>query len=146
MSGLKQGDAFPEGVIFQYVAPSGDTDLTVCGISGPYDASKGISPSLPSSSPNPETNPLLPPEFKDKKVVLVAVPGAFTPTCQVSHVTSYIKNLDKLKAAGVDQVIFIASNDAWVMAAWGKANGITDDSIVRAPFLARGGESVANGW
>lgn len=109
MSGLKQGDAFPEGVTFQYVAPSGDTDLTVCGMPGPYDASK---------------------EFKDKKVVLVAVPGAFTPTCQVSHVTSYIKNLDKLKAAGVDQVIFIASNDAWVMAAWGKANGIKDDSIL----------------
>jgi len=72
-----------------------------------------------------------PPEFKNKKVVLVAVPGAFTPTCQVQHVPSYINNLDKLKEAGVDQVIVIASNDQWVMAAWAKANGIKDDSIVR---------------
>ena len=58
------------------------------------------------------------------------MPGAFTPTCQEQHVTSYLANLDKLKAAGVDRVIFIASNDHWVMAAWGKANGVKDDSIV----------------
>lgn len=43
---------------------------------------------------------------------------------------SYIKNKDKLKAKGVDQVVFIASNDHWVMSAWGKANGVKDDYIV----------------
>lgn len=61
----------------------------------------------------------------------MAVPGAFTPTCQEQHITSYTENLDKLKAKGVDQVIFIAMNDWWVMAAWAKANGIKDESIVR---------------
>jgi alkyl hydroperoxide reductase 1 len=64
----------------------------------------------------------------------VAVPGAFTPTCQEQHITSYLGNLDKLKAKGVDSVVFIASNDAFVMSAWGKANGIKDDSIVSEPL------------
>lgn len=70
------------------------------------------------------------PEFKKKKVILVAVPGAFTPTCQVSHVPSYLDNADKLKSKGVDQVVFIASNDPFVMSAWGKANGVKDDFVV----------------
>lgn len=69
-------------------------------------------------------------EFKKKKVILVAVPGAFTPTCQVSHVPSYLNNAEELKKKGVDQVIFIASNDQWVMSAWGKANGVKDDFVV----------------
>jgi alkyl hydroperoxide reductase 1 len=69
-------------------------------------------------------------EFKNKKVVIVAVPGAFTPTCQASHLPSYINNKEKLKAQGVDQVVVIAFNDAWVMSAWGKANGISDDFFV----------------
>lgn len=69
-------------------------------------------------------------EFKKKKVVLVAVPGAFTPTCQVSHVPSYLNNVEQLKGKGVDQVIFIASNDQFVMSAWGKANGVKDDDFV----------------
>jgi alkyl hydroperoxide reductase 1 len=60
----------------------------------------------------------------------VAVPGAFTPTCQEQHITSYLSHLGDLKAKGVDSVIFIASNDAFVMSAWGKANGISDESIV----------------
>lgn len=60
----------------------------------------------------------------------MAVPGAFTPTCQEQHLTSYLAHLDDLKAKGVDQVIFIASNDAWVMSAWGKANGVNDEKIV----------------
>jgi len=69
-------------------------------------------------------------EFSSKKVVLVSVPGAFTPTCQEQHVVSYIQNLDKLKAKGIDQVVFIAYNDQWVMSAWGRANGVTTDDIV----------------
>lgn len=73
-------------------------------------------------------------EFQDKKVVLVAVPGAFTPTCQEQHITSYLAKLDELKAKGVDTVIFIAYNDAFVMSAWGKANGIKDESIVSSSF------------
>ena len=45
---------------------------------------------------------------------------------------SYLANLEKFKAKGVDQIIVIASNDAFVMSAWGKANGVKDDSIVSA--------------
>lgn len=73
-----------------------------------------------------------PTEFKNKKVVLVSTPGAFTPTCHVSHVPSYLKNIDQLKAKGVDQVIVIAANDAFVMSAWSKANNVKDDYLVRS--------------
>ena len=45
---------------------------------------------------------------------------------------SYIADLDKIKAKGVDEVVIVASNDAFVMSAWGKANGVLDDSIVSA--------------
>jgi peroxiredoxin len=69
-------------------------------------------------------------EVKNKKVVIVAVPGAFTPTCQASHLPGFIQNIDALKAKGVDQVIVIASNDPYVMSAWGKANYTKDDFIV----------------
>lgn len=65
-----------------------------------------------------------------KKIVIVAVPGAFTPTCQESHLPSYVDKAESLKAKGVDKVIIIASNDPWVMAAWAKANKITSDFIV----------------
>jgi peroxiredoxin len=75
----------------------------------------------------------------------VAVPGAFTPTCQEQHITSYLGNLDKLKAKGVDSVVFIASNDAFVMSAWGKANGIKDDSIVSEPLSLHFPISVSYG-
>jgi len=65
------------------------------------------------------------------------VPGAFTPTCQAYHLPSYIAKIDQLRAKGVDQVICIGYNDVWVMSAWGKANGITDDSIVGRHVLYR---------
>ena len=58
-----------------------------------------------------------------KKVVLFAVPGAFTPTCHAKHVPSYLEHLDALKAKGVDTVACVAVNDAFVLDAWGKAVG-----------------------
>jgi peroxiredoxin len=58
-----------------------------------------------------------------KKVVLFAVPGAFTPTCHAKHVPSYLEHLDALKAKGVDAVACIAVNDAFVLDAWGKSVG-----------------------
>lgn len=67
--------------------------------------------------------------------MLFAVPGAFTPGCSVKHLPGYIENLPKLKAKGVDIVAVIAFNDAWVMSAWGKANGIKGDDIVRSSYL-----------
>ena len=61
--------------------------------------------------------------FKGKKVVLFAVPGAFTPTCSVKHLPSFVQNADALKAKGVDTIACIAVNDAWVMDAWSKDQG-----------------------
>jgi len=59
--------------------------------------------------------------FAGKKVVLFAVPGAFTPGCSATHVPGYVVNADKIKAAGVDTIACISVNDAFVMGAWGKA-------------------------
>ena len=56
-----------------------------------------------------------------KKVVLFAVPGAFTPTCHAKHLPSYIEHFDALKAKGVDTVACVAVNDAFVLDAWGKS-------------------------
>jgi peroxiredoxin len=71
-----------------------------------------------------------PTEFANKKVVLFSVPGAFTPGCSAKHLPGYIDNLPALKGKGVDIIAVIAYNDAFVMSAWGKANGIKGDDIV----------------
>lgn len=60
--------------------------------------------------------------FKGKKVVMFAVPGAFTPGCSVTHLPGYVVNADKIKAKGVDTIACVAVNDAFVMGAWGKAS------------------------
>lgn len=85
------------------------SDITACGIPQNYNASK---------------------EWADKKVVLFAVPGAFTPGCSVKHLPPYIDNLEAIKGKGVDIVAVVAFNDAWVMSAWSKANGVKNDDIV----------------
>jgi len=58
--------------------------------------------------------------FGPGKAVMFAVPGAFTPTCSAKHVPGFMQNLDALKAKGVDRVICMSVNDAFVMGAWAK--------------------------
>jgi len=57
---------------------------------------------------------------KGKKLVVFALPGAYTPTCSAKHVPSFVKNYGQLKAKGVDEIWCVATNDAFVMAAWGR--------------------------
>lgn len=61
--------------------------------------------------------------FKDCRVVMFAVPGAFTPTCSARHMPSYLEQADALKQAGIDKIACLAVNDAHVMQAWGEASG-----------------------
>jgi len=58
--------------------------------------------------------------FKGKKVVLFAVPGAFTPTCSAKHLPGFVEKAAQIKAKGIDTIACIAVNDAFVMGAWGK--------------------------
>jgi len=58
--------------------------------------------------------------FKGRKVVMFAVPGAFTPGCTVTHLPGYVVNADRMKAKGVDTIACLAVNDAFVMDAWAK--------------------------
>jgi len=127
MSPIKVGDSFPEGIKFQYVPYTPETgDVNSCGIPEAYYASE---------------------KFANKKVVLFSVPGAFTPGCSAKHLPGFIKKLPELKEKGVDIVACIATNDAYVMSAWGKANGIKDDSIL---FLSDVGadfsKTIGDGW
>ncbi|CCX08477.1 Redoxin [Pyronema domesticum] len=105
---IKAGDNFPEGVTFSYIPYMGD-DITTCGRPIQLKASE---------------------DWANKKVVLFSVPGAFTPTCSEQHLPGYIAKLKELKAKGVDVVAVIAYNDAFVMSAWSKANGIKNDEIL----------------
>ena len=62
--------------------------------------------------------------FAGKKVVLVSVPGAFTPTCSLNHLPGFIDQAEQLAAKGVDTVACMAVNDVFVMDAWGKDRGV----------------------
>lgn len=64
--------------------------------------------------------------FANKRVVLFAVPGAFTPTCSEAHLPGYVVLADKLKEAGVDLIACVSVNDAFVMNAWGEAQNASE--------------------
>ena len=70
--------------------------------------------------------------FKGKQVVLFALPGAFTPTCSKFHLPGYIELSDQILDRGVDLIICLSVNDAWVMAAWGEAHDAGDRVMMLA--------------
>ena len=77
--------------------------------------------------------------FPKRKVVLVAVPGAFTPTCSMNHLPAFITQADAFKAKGIDEVLVTGVNDVFVMGAWAKHTG--GEGVVT--FLADGSAKFA---
>jgi peroxiredoxin len=66
------------------------------------------------------------------RVVLFAIPGAFTPGCSKIHLPGFVANADTLKQKGVDRIACIAVNDPWVMQAWGESQGVGDKIVMLA--------------
>ena len=74
--------------------------------------------------------------FKDKKVVLFGLPGAYTSVCSAKHLPGYLDNHEKYKSKGIDHIVCVSVNDPFVMDAWGKSQGVGDKIIMMAdPFL-----------
>jgi glutaredoxin/glutathione-dependent peroxiredoxin len=90
---------------------------------------------MTAEGPKPKTTDEL---FKGKKVVLFAVPGAFTPTCHKNHLPGFVKNAAAIKGKGIDTIAVTGVNDVFVMDAWKKASG--GDAI---EFLADGSGNFA---
>ena len=64
--------------------------------------------------------------FGGKKVALFALPGAFTPTCSAAHLPGYVVKADELKDKGIDSIVCLSVNDAFVMDAWGEQHNVED--------------------
>ncbi len=77
--------------------------------------------------------------FKGKKVVLFAVPGAFTPTCHKNHLPGYLAKAAEIKGKGVDAIMVTSTNDVFVLDAWSKATG----SAGAIEFLSDGNADFA---
>jgi peroxiredoxin len=98
---IKPGDTVPQATLHESV---GYDDASHC-----------------PSSPEPVDVATL---TKGKKVVFFGLPGAFTPTCSGKHVPGYLEAHDALKAKGVDEIVCVSVNDAYVMAAWGRDQNV----------------------
>ena len=97
---VKVGDRVPEGTLTEFI----ENETAGCAL-GPNDFKV-------SELPN------------GKKLLMFALPGAYTPTCSAKHVPSYLANHDALKAKGVAEIWCVAVNDAFVMGAWGRDQGV----------------------
>lgn len=117
------GETIPEGT-FQYI-PYTDAlaDHGACGI--PVALS---------------TN-----EWKGKKVVLVSVPGAFTPTCHLDHLPPFLEKYQEFKAKGVDVIAVLAANDSFVMSAWGRVSGLTNQILALSDADAKWSQLIGLG-
>ena len=74
--------------------------------------------------------------LKNKKSIIFGLPGAYTSVCSAKHLPGYVKNIEKYKQKGVDQIICMSVNDPFVMNAWGKENNVGDKILmVGDPFL-----------
>ena len=93
---IKTGDKLPSGALTEFI----DTETEGCAL-GPNEFS-------------------IDNLTRGKKVVIFGLPGAFTPTCSAKHVPGYVANYDQLKAKGVDEILCMAVNDAFVMGAWAR--------------------------
>jgi peroxiredoxin len=93
---IKVGDRLPEGMLSEYIEIEGNGCTVGPNEFKVSDLTKG------------------------RKVVIFGLPGAFTPTCSAKHVPSYVQNRDALKAKGVDDVLCMSVNDAFVMGAWAR--------------------------
>lgn len=118
---IQVGDTIPKGT-FNYIAytPALD-DAAACG-----------APTQLSTD-----------EWKGKKVVVVSVPGAFTPTCHVNHLPPFIKQYGEFKAKGVDVIAIVAANDAFVMSGWGRFEGVKDKLLMLSDTNATWSSSVS---
>ncbi|KIJ62328.1 hypothetical protein HYDPIDRAFT_114843 [Hydnomerulius pinastri MD-312] len=108
------GDKIPAGK-FPYVPYTPELDdHTACGI----------------------PNTLSTDAWAGKKVVIFAVPGAFTPTCHINHLPPYIQKYDEFKAKGVDVIAVIAANDPFVMSGWARVEGLKDKILALSDINA----------
>ncbi|TFK67793.1 Redoxin [Pluteus cervinus] len=120
MVSIKVGDTIPT-TTFQYVPYTSELeDVTKCGI--PISLSTD--------------------EWKGKKVVLFAVPGAFTPTCHVNHLPPYLEKYDEFKAKGVDVIAVVAANDPFVMNGWARFSGMKDKILPLTDRYAEWSQSL----
>lgn len=93
---VKVGDRVPEGTLTEFI----ETETSGCAL-GPNDF---------------KVSDLV----KGKKILMFALPGAFTPTCSAKHLPGYVAHHDAIKAKGVDEIWCVSVNDAFVMGAWGR--------------------------
>ena len=89
----------------------------------------GALATMRAEGPGPVTTEEL---FGGKKVVLFAVPGAFTPTCSAKHLPGFVEKAGEIKAKGVDTIACLAVNDVFVMDAWGKDQNVGDKVMMLA--------------